>query len=67
VELDVPLIPTGSETIVFTIDPEVATPGQKIPAYAGQGVSGAAVLLDPVSALDVRAPGGGSPPTPGSR
>ena len=66
VEFDVPLIPAGTETIAFTIDPEGALPGQGIPAYAGPSASGEPVLLSPVLGLDVQAPGGASPPTPGT-
>lgn len=64
VELDVPLIPTGTETIAFTIDPEGASPEDGIPAIAGSTASGAPVLLERVQMLDVRTPGGQSPPTP---
>jgi hypothetical protein len=66
VELDVPLIPTGSESVLFTLDPDVATPGQGVPAYPGPTVSQSVVLLVPVPELDVRGSGGEPAPTPRS-
>jgi uncharacterized membrane protein len=66
VELELPLVPAGTETVVFTIDTGAAAPGGGLRAYPGPGVSRSGVLLALVPALDVREPGTGPPPTPGS-
>jgi hypothetical protein len=66
IELDLPTLPSGSEPIVFTIDPQIPTAGQGVWAYPSAAPSGTGVLLAPVTALEVQQPGSGPPPTPGS-
>ena len=65
IDLDLELVPSGSETITFTLDPTRSNPGsQAIIAYKGTDTSGSAFEFAPVVAVSVDEPGPAPPPTP---
>jgi hypothetical protein len=64
VDLDLQLVPSGSEMVTFTLDSARANPGQAMPAYKGVGSGGQPFQLTAMSSLSVDEPGTTSPPTP---
>jgi hypothetical protein len=65
VDLELQLVPSGSETVTFTLDAARPNPGsQAILAYRGVGTSGATFELAPVASISVDEPGTATPPTP---
>jgi hypothetical protein len=64
VDLEIQLLPGGSETIAFVLDTARNPGSQAIVAYKSAGASGSAVELTPVETITVDEPGAPPPPTP---
>lgn len=64
VDLEMQLLPGGSETIAFVLDTARSPGSRAIVAYTSADASGSAVELTPVEAISVEEPGSAPPPTP---
>jgi hypothetical protein len=66
VELELQLLPSGTETVAFTLDPMRVQSTSTLAGYSGRGQSGRVLSFTSVQSLDVQAPGGTPVPTPGA-
>jgi hypothetical protein len=65
VELELQLLPSGTETVAFTLDPMRVQSTSSLVAYSDRNQSGRVLLFTSVRSLDVQQPGGTPVPTPG--
>jgi hypothetical protein len=67
IELELQILPSGTETLAFTLDPlRAGDVASELRGQAGISPAGRSISFRAVSALDVALPGGVPAPTPGS-